>query len=188
LGQRRFHPIYEAASRHGLPIAIHLGIDGAGATPPPTPSGFPTHYMEYHLRATQSYLAHIISLVCEGVPEKYPSLKFVILGGGISWIPHLFWRFDKNYKALRSTTPWLKRFPSEYIREHFLFSTTPLEEPDDPQFLLDLFNMIDAENVLVYSSDYPSRDYDIQSKLLSRLSAEAQQKIYYDNAKKVYRL
>lgn len=188
LGQRRFHPIYEAVSRHGLPIAIHPGVDGGGGTPPPTASGYPTHFLEYHLRVSQSFLGHMVSLVCEGVLEKFPTLKFAMLGGGVSWVPHLLWRIDKNYKALRSTVPWLKRFPSEYIRDHFLFSTNPLEEAYDPQNMLDLFNMIDAENVLLFSSDYPNWDNNIQTNLLSRLSLEAQQKIYYDNAKKLYRL
>ncbi|MDF2725211.1 MAG: amidohydrolase, partial [Paenibacillus sp.] len=62
LGQRRFHPIYEAAERHGLPITIHPGADGAGITSPPTPSGFPTHFLEYHLRIAPSLLGHIVSL------------------------------------------------------------------------------------------------------------------------------
>lgn len=188
LGQRRFHPIYEAAARHGLPIAIHPGVDGGGGTYPPTPSGYPTHFMEYYLRTSQSFLGHMISLVCEGVPEKFPNLKFAMLGGGVSWVPHLLWRLDKNYKALRSTVPWLKRFPSEYIRDHFLFSINPLEEAYDPQNMLDLFNMIDAENVLLYSSDYPNRDDGTAANLLDRLSPEARKKIVYDNAKKLYRL
>jgi predicted TIM-barrel fold metal-dependent hydrolase len=144
--------------------------------------------MEYHLRTSQSFLGHMISLVCEGVPEKFPNLKFAMLGGGVSWVPHLLWRLDKNYKALRSTVPWLKRFPSEYIRDHFLFSMNPLEEAYDPQNMLDLFNMIDAENVLLYSSDYPNRDDGTATNLLNRLSPEARKKIVYDNAKKLYRL
>ncbi|MDF2724611.1 MAG: amidohydrolase, partial [Paenibacillus sp.] len=188
LGQRRFHPIYEAAARHGLPVAIHVGNDGAGSTPPPTASGYPTHFMEYHVRASQSFLGHIISLVCEGVPAKFPTLKFAILGGGVSWIPHLMWRLDKNFKALRSTAPWLTRFPSEYIRDHFLFSTNPLEEAYDPAHMLQLFEMFDAENALMYASDYPNAECNVQTDILSRLSPEAQQKIYYDNAKKLYRL
>lgn len=188
LGQRRFHPIYEAAERHGLPIAIHPGVDGGGGTPPPTASGYPTHYMEYLLRVPQSFLGHMISLVCEGVPEKFPKLRFAMLGGGISWVPHLLWRLDKNFKALRSTAPWLKRFPSEYIRDHFLFSMSPLEEAPDPRHMLDLFEMIDAENVLLYAGDYPNEDNEAQTDILQRLSPEAQRKIYYDNARSLYRL
>ncbi|MDF2720327.1 MAG: amidohydrolase [Paenibacillus sp.] len=111
-----------------------------------------------------------------------------MLGGGISWLPHLMWRLDKNYKGLRSTVPWLKRYPSEYIRDHFLFSTQPMEDSVNPEHMLKLFEMIDAENILMFSSDYPYYDNDIQTGLLNKLRPEARQKIYYDNAKKLYRL
>lgn len=188
LGQRRYHPIYAAAERHGLPIVIRPGADGAGGTPPPTPGGYPTHFLEYHVRVSQSFMGHMVSLVCEGVPVRFPGLKFVMLGGGISWVPHLMWRFDKNYKALRSTAPWLTRMPSEYIREHFLFSTSPIEDSGDPQHMLDLFSMIDAANVLMFSSNYPYDDQESSERLLQRLSPEDQRKIYYDNAKQLYRL
>jgi predicted TIM-barrel fold metal-dependent hydrolase len=188
LGQRQFHPIYEAAERHGLPVAIHPGNEGGGGTPPPTPSGYPTRYLEWHTSLTQNYMAHVTSLVCEGVFEKFPKLKFVMLEGGIAWLPHLMWRLDKNFKGLRSSVPWLKRMPSEYIRDHCLFSTQPIEEPDDPKDLISIFDMIDAENILMFSSDYPHWDNDMPTEILKRLSPDARQKIFNGNAKALYRL
>ncbi|WP_135546510.1 amidohydrolase family protein [Paenibacillus cymbidii] len=188
LGQRQFHPIYEAAQRHGLPVTIHPGGEGAGGTPPPTPAGYPTRYLEWHTCLSQNFMAHLVSLVCEGVFEKFPRLKFVLLEGGVAWLPHLMWRLDKNYKGLRSSVPWLKRLPSEYIRDHCLFSTQPIEEPDDPKQLLSIFDMFDAENVLMFSSDYPHWDNDMPTEILKKLRPEARDKIFYANAAKLYRL
>jgi len=188
LGQRQYHPIYEAAQRHGLPVAIHPGGEGAGGTPPPTPSGYPTRYLEYHTCLSLNYMAHLVSLICEGVFEKFPELKFVMLEGGIAWLPHLLWRLDKNYKGLRSTVPWLKRLPSEYVRDHVMFSTQPIEEPEDPRDLLTIFDMIDAENLLMFSSDYPHWDNDNPDAILKRLRPDARRKIFYENAKRLYRL
>lgn len=188
LGQRQFHPIYEAAERHGLPVAIHPGGEGAGGTPPPTPAGYPTRYLEWHTCLSQNFMAHLVSLVCEGVFEKFPRLKFVLLEGGIAWLPHLMWRLDKNYKGLRSSVPWLKRLPSEYIRDHCLFSTQPIEEPDDPKQLLSIFDLIDAENMLMFSSDYPHWDNDMPTEILKKLRPDARAKIFYANAAKLYRL
>jgi predicted TIM-barrel fold metal-dependent hydrolase len=188
LGQRQFHPIYEAASRHGLPVAIHPGGEGAGGTPPPTPAGYPTRYLEWHTCLSQNYMAHLVSLVCEGVFEKFPNLKFVMLEGGIAWLPHLMWRLDKNYKGLRSSVPWLKRMPSAYIRDHCMFSTQPIEEPQDPQELISIFDMIDAENILMFSSDYPHWDNDMPTEILKRLSPEARMKIFNTNAKTLYKI
>lgn len=186
LGQRQFHPIYEAAERNGIPIAIHPGGEGGGGTPPPTPSGYPTRYIEWHTGLSQNYMAHLISLVCEGVFEKFPKLKFVMLEGGIAWLPHLLWRLDKNYKGLRSSVPWLKRMPSEYIRDHCVFSTQPIEEPDNRKDLLSIFDMIDAENILMFSTDYPHWDNDMPGEILKSLKPEARQKIFYDNAARIY--
>jgi predicted TIM-barrel fold metal-dependent hydrolase len=188
LGQRQFHPIYEMAEKHGLPIAIHPGAEGAGGSPAPTPSGYPTRYLEWHTILSLNYIGHLTSLVCEGVFEKFPNLKFVMLEGGIAWLPHLMWRLDKNFKGLRQSVPWLKRMPSEYIRDHCLFSTQPIEEPDDPKQLMSIFDMIDAENILMFSSDYPHWDNDMPFEILQKLRPEARHKIYYDNAKKLYKL
>ena len=188
LGQRFYHPIYEAAERNGLPVAIHPGAEGAGSSTPPTAAGYPSRYIEWHTCLSQMFMAHLVSLICEGVFVKYPNLKVVLVEGGVAWLPGLMWRLDKNYKALRSTVPWLTRLPSEYIRDHCYLSTQPIEEPDNPQHLIDLFNMIDAENFLLYSSDYPHWDFDPPTHILRKMKPEARRKILYENAKALYNL
>lgn len=188
LGQRFYHPIYEAAERNGLPLAIHPGAEGAGSSTPPTAAGYPSRYIEWHTCLSQMFMAHLVSMICEGVFVKFPKLKVVLVEGGIAWLPGLMWRLDKNYKALRSTVPWLTRLPSEYIRDHCYLSTQPIEEPDNPQHLIDLFNMIDAENMILYSSDYPHWDFDPPTRILQKLSPEAKRKIFYENAKALYNL
>lgn len=188
LGQRVFHPIYEAAQRHGLPVAIHPGGEGGGISGPPTSAGYPTRYLEWHTCLSQNYMAHLISLVCEGVFEKFPNLKFVLLEGGIAWLPHVMWRLDKNFKGLRSSVPWLKRLPSAYIRDHCYFSTQPIEEPGEARHLTMLFDMIDAENLLLFASDYPHWDNDAPSHILRQLSPEAKSKVFFENARNLFRL
>lgn len=85
-GQRCFHQIYEAAERNGLPVAVHPGTEGRGIAGAPTPSGYPTTYLEWHNILPTNYMAHVNSLVCEGVFEKFPRLKFVAIEGGIAWL------------------------------------------------------------------------------------------------------
>jgi predicted TIM-barrel fold metal-dependent hydrolase len=187
-GQRYFHPIYEAAVAHRLPVAVHPGTEGRGIAPAPTPSGYPTRYMEWHNILPTNYMAHVNSLVCEGVFEKFPTLRFVAVEGGIAWLPHLMWRMDKNYKALRAQTPWLKRLPSDYIREHIKVTTQPIEEPEDPRHLLQIFEMINAPEMILFSSDYPHWDFDNPRMSLPPLPAELKERIFWRNAAALYDL
>lgn len=187
-GQRFFHPIYEAAERHGLPVAIHPGSEGRGIAGAPTPSGYPTRYLEWHNILPTNFMAQINSFVCEGVFEKFPGLKVVAIEGGISWLPHLMWRMDKNYKALRDSVPWLKRLPSEYIQEHILLTTQPIEEPANPKHLASIFEMFDAGNMVMFSSDYPHWDFDNPRMALSPLPRQMRQKIFFETASRLYGL
>lgn len=187
-GQRQFYPIYEAAERHGLPVAIHPGTEGRGTSGYVTPSGPVTRYMEWHNILPINYMAHVNSLVCEGVFERFPKLKFVCIEGGIAWLPHLMWRMDKNFKALRASTPWLKRMPSEYILDHIKVTTQPIEEPENPKHLSQIFEMIQAEKTVMFSSDYPHWDFDNPHTALPPLEETMKQRIYYDTAAELYGL
>jgi len=188
LGQRFYHPIYEAAEHNGLPVAIHAGLEGRGTCYPPTPSGYPTRYMEWHNILPANFMAQVNSLVCEGVFERFPRLRFVCVEGGVAWLPHLMWRMDKNYKALRSSTPWLKKLPSEYIKEHIRLTTQPIEEPENPQHLVQIFEMIEADKILMFASDYPHWDFDNPKMALPPMPEEMKSRIFSDNAVELYGL
>jgi len=187
-GQRFFHPIYEAAAEAGLPVAIHPGSEGAGTAPNVTGAGRPTRYMEWHNILPTNYMATVNSLVCEGVFEKFPTLKFVAIEGGIAWLPHLMWRMDKNYKALRAQTPWLKKLPSDYIRQHIRVTTQPIEETEKPEHLLQIFEMINAPHMIMFSSDYPHWDFDNPKMSLPPLPKEMKERIFWKNAAELYGL
>ncbi|SFJ81320.1 amidohydrolase family protein [Amycolatopsis sacchari] len=187
-GQRQYHAIYEAAAEFDLPVAVHPGTEGAGTAWPPTPVGYPSRYLEWHNILPITYMAQINSLICEGVFEKFPTLKFVGVEGGLAWLPHLMWRMDKNYKALRDTTPWLKRLPSEYIVEHIRFTTQPIEEPAKPAELEQILSMISAEKTVMFSSDYPHWDNDDPRLVLRRLDPAMRARIFGGTAAELYQL
>jgi predicted TIM-barrel fold metal-dependent hydrolase len=188
-GQRFYYPIYEAAQRKGLPIGVHPGQAAAmWAQASPTAAGVARTYLEWHVCMSQTYMAHLTSLILEGVFERFPELKFVLVEGGFAWLPHLMWRMDAHYKGLRQQAPWLKRLPSEYIADHVRITTQPMEEPSKHEHLLQIFEMIDAENILMFASDYPHWDFDEPSILPGRLSESARKKILHDNAAQLFHL
>ncbi len=187
-GHELFHPIWEAAERNHLPVCFHVGTP-TGTAGAPTASGWPATYMELRSGFAGHFQSALVSLVCNGVFEKYPGLKVVLLEGGFSWAPSLMWRLDQSWRDARREVPWLKRRPSEYIREHVRFGTQPMEEPDDPRHLLQVIDMMGSEDMLMFSTDYPHWDYDTPAAAIpSVIGPELKRKILWENARDLYRL
>ncbi len=186
-GHRRYFPIYEVCAELNLPFALHPGAEGALSSS--TPVGRPSNYFEWHSGIPITFQAHLISMVTEGVFEHFPNLKLVLVEGGIAWLAHTMWRLDKNFKALRSLTPWLKRTPSEYILDHVRLTTQPLEEPDDPRHLLQMFDMIHAERTVCFASDFPHWDFDDPRRVFPKsMDPVLRRRVFYDNAAELYGL
>jgi predicted TIM-barrel fold metal-dependent hydrolase len=185
-GRRRYWPIYEAAVAHNLPLALHVGgINGYSATA----SGWPSYYIEEQHTNVQGMQSLITSMVIEGVFEQFPTLKVVLVEGGVAWLPALKWRMDKHWKRLKSEAPHLKRLPSEYIHDHFWLTTQPLDEPDNEMDLAEAFEMVGVDRIM-FSTDYPHWDFDeprfVVSKL--KLNEDKMQRIFGDNARDLYGL
>jgi predicted TIM-barrel fold metal-dependent hydrolase len=186
-GQRQYHPIYEAAERNGLPIAIHPGGESIGVNKPVW-IGYPAHFTEYYTGFSFAMQSHLVSLLTEGTFERFPKLKVVIAEGGVTWLPALLWRLDQEWKGLRSEVPWITKAPSEYLRDHVRFTTQPLERPANDEDLLEVLDMMDAHNLLMFSSDYPESDFVSPDSSLPCLPAEWESRVLFENARQWYSL
>lgn len=183
LGNRKYWKIYEAAVEYDLPIGIHFG----GVAGPITGTGWPSYYIEDHGGMPQAFHTQVISYVCEGVFERFPTLKIVLIEGGFAWLPPLLWRLDATWAKLRSEVPELQRKPSEYIRDHFWFSTQPMEEPPKREYFEQLLEQMDMNDKLMFATDYPHWDFDAPDRALpSFLKPTLRRKILADNARALY--
>ena len=186
LGRSRYWPIYEACERNNLPLGLH--VPGFGSGYASTPGGWPTFYLEEHQTFAYVIMGVFTSMVLEGVFERYPKLKLVLVEGGFAWVPALCWRLDKHWERMRSEVPHLKRPPSEYIRENILYTTQPMEEPERPEDLTKLSDWIGWDRLL-FSTDYPHWDFDDPKTVFNvRMTPEHRRMIFSENAKSVYRL
>lgn len=187
-GQPFYRPIFEAAADVGIPVALHPHADGHGISNPPSGAGYPASYFEWHNILPANMMGQLNSLVSEGVLEQFPDLRIVCTEGGFGWVPHLIWRMDKNWKGLRSQAPWLENPPSEYVLDQVRFTTQPIEEPPRPEYLRQMFEMIRAEDTLMFATDFPHWDADSPEQSLPPLDEETEQNILARTASELYGL
>src|SRR3712207_9312632 len=83
-----------------------------------TNGGWPSFYVEEVSEHATSCQNQVISLVVEGVFERFPALKVILIECGFAWLPSVGWRLDTHWKTLKSEVPHLTRAPSEQIRQH----------------------------------------------------------------------
>lgn len=187
-GNKFYHPIYAACGRHNLSVAMHFGSEGSGVNPPPTSAGYPTNYIESRMARPNFYSVHIASFIFEGVFKKFPTLKVAMLEGGFAWVPPLMWRMDLDWKGLRSQTPWVRKLPSEYLREHIRFASQPMEEPPDPKALQTIIEWMDGSNTLMFATDYPHWDWDDPGMSFTGLADDLRRRIFAENAMEAFGL
>lgn len=188
LGRRAYWPVYAAAEAAGLPVAIHPGVAGTG---PLSPVGWPSHHVEDYAGAALTLQSQLVSMVCEGVFAAHPDLRVVLLESGVTWLPSLMWRFDKNWKALRQEVPWVDRPPSSLIRAHVLLSVAPFDAAPDwgREQVERCLAQLGSAGMLLYASDYPHWHHgDGATMLLEQLSPAERAQVLGGNAVRLYGL
>jgi predicted TIM-barrel fold metal-dependent hydrolase len=133
-------------------------------------------------------ILHCTNWVVNGIPERFPKLPVIWIEAGLAWIPFLMQRLDNEYMMRPSECPALKKKPSEYMREMY-YSTQPIEI-QDMEAMKVTFRMMDAENRLLYASDYPHWDFDLPSTIydLPFLSERAKHNILGGTAARLFKL
>ncbi len=185
MGQRRYWPIYEAAAATGMPLGVHAFGHGGYSN---TTGGWASYYIEEMVGHSMAQQAVLTSMILEGVFERIPSLKLVLIEGGMAWAAALGWRLDAQWKKLKQELPHLKRAPSEYIRSNVWFTTQPIEEPEPRFHLAEAMDWIGWDRIL-FATDYPHWDYDDPATSLPFAMTDEQRRgIFQDNAKNVYRV
>lgn len=180
-GDPEYHPIYEAAQRHDITVSFHQG----GNTT--TTFGYHRYYIEWKSLVFQAFQSQLTSLIFEGVFDKFPRLRVGMIEGGFTWVPSLMWRLDQHYRQhAYSEVPWVKRLPSDIIREQVKFATQPMEQISSRQLLQTVENM-GTDELLVFSTDYPHYDFDPPMEAFpSGIPNELLTKIWSGNARALY--
>jgi predicted TIM-barrel fold metal-dependent hydrolase len=184
IGHPSYWPIFEACEHYDLPVAFHV-LAGHRITP----NGQPNFYFEEHCDFALFNFPLVSSLIFEGVFNRFPKLKIVLVELAWSWAVPFAWRLDHAYRMNRREVPHLDRLPSEYLAEHVYYTTQPMEEPERDEWfdgVLDQFEESGMSKNLLFSSDYPHWDFDEPAALPKRLSDDQHRRILGENSSELY--
>ncbi|CAH9049794.1 hypothetical protein PSECIP111951_00035 [Pseudoalteromonas holothuriae] len=180
LGSEAYEEFWHKCQEHNIGICLHGGSNLYGSTigSERFTSRFGLHACSHPMELQMAF----VSLLENGVFERFPQLKFALLEGGGSWVPYWLWRLDNicypEYPNLVSQN--MKMLPSEYFKKHCWISIE-----DGEPCLRELISYIGSDRLL-YGSDYPHPDHlhlninDDQSAF-SELSSVEKTQLYENN-------
>ncbi len=177
--------LYRALEERGLPIGFHAATNWGDQS-----MHISNKFIAIHALGFSWFnILHMTNWVVNGIPERFPGLKSIWIESGLAWVPFVMQRLDNEYMMRSSEAPTLKRMPSDYMREMY-YTSQPMEAVGNHSMLQETFEMINAENQLLYASDYPHWDMDLPSVIydLPFLSPQAKRNILGENARKLFKL
>jgi predicted TIM-barrel fold metal-dependent hydrolase len=179
-----YMPIYRALEERNMPLGFHASF----YTTERIFEGM-NRFLSVHALGFILYnLVHLTNLVINGIPERFPNLKFIWIENGLAWAPFLMQRLDNEYMMRTSEAPLLKKKPSEYMQD-FYYTTQPMEDGNLKALQMTM-EMINAETQLMFASDYPHWDFNLPSTIydLPFLSEQAKRNILGENASRIFNL
>jgi len=165
LGDPKYDPVYQAVEDNGLMVGYHGTAAGGFVTQFPIQNqGFETFTSIHTLTHAWSQMATVASLIEHGTMTKFPDIDFLLMEAGISWVPYMMWRLNKEHAIRTSEAPLLEKTPEEHIRESLYFSSQPLGEPNDPDQVQQVLDIVGVDSMM-FASDYPHWDFDHPNEL-----------------------
>ena len=67
-----------------------------------------------------SIMANVVHMITTGVPVRFPKLRIALAEAGVSWMPFIMQRLDKEYLERRRDVPFLTERPSHYLKQWYV--------------------------------------------------------------------
>lgn len=187
LGDRYYDPMWELLQELDCAFGTHefQGLNGNSAG-----SDRYTTFTEWHVAVHQMEGMHAaLSMLCNGVFERYPRLRCAYMEAGCGWLPSWLHRIDENLElAGEAEFPELTMSATEYFQRNCWIST----ECED-KFVSDVIRWLGDDHI-VYETDFPHPDskypHATDHFLAMRpdlIPEVAKRKILWDNAIDLYR-
>lgn len=196
MGLHEVDPIFETLTDYNMPLVYHQGVSGDRY------DEYDQHYsgsLEGLVAGMYRQLtANVMSMVMNGVFDKYPGLNVVIQEQGTAWIPYVANLSDQLYSKYSGDVAisprmyeegWreLKRQPSEYIYDNFYVTTQPIALPERGNEVEAALKSRRAEDMFVFSTDWPHSTVDTPDWINHpKIDSDLRKRISHKNAEEAY--
>jgi predicted TIM-barrel fold metal-dependent hydrolase len=160
-GHLDLDPVWAKLADHGIPFALHVGGDPIQMDPVWMNNGrpVPTDWLGggENIRGKDMTVLHqaaetfLSVLVFDGVFQRHPGLKGVVVELGCGWVPELLVRLDWTQRSWSRSEPLLaelKTPPSQQLIEHVAITPYPFEDVGG------IIRRSDPK-LYMFASDYP---------------------------------
>ena len=165
-GHRRYDPIFDAAAeRRTCPVLLHA-VTVTSPVFPFNNHGFDTEFARHATSHTFSIMANVVQHGLDGRAScASRSCGSRVTEAGISWMPFICNRLDKEYLERRREVPFLTERPSHYLKQ--IYVATPADRGARATCATSstLMELYDGEDTTMFASDWPHHDFDHPMKL-----------------------
>ncbi|MDH4146677.1 MAG: amidohydrolase [Acidimicrobiia bacterium] len=183
-----FDPFWAAAEEFGVPLTMHI------FTNTPIEGGLPKHWgtpgghLKGYTMAHTTAINTMIDLICGGVVERFPKLKFIISEFETGWVGHFLQRMDHAiYRTPKDAVDYLTMKPSDYFHRNFYVTFE-----DDIQGIQTRDSI--GVNNLVWGNDYPHHDaiwpnsMSILDRIFEGVPDAERERMVFSNAVELYNI
>jgi predicted TIM-barrel fold metal-dependent hydrolase len=147
----------------------------------------PNMVFSFGLGGTMQLVPAAASMVCDGLFDRFPKLKVLIVEAGAGFAAYVMDRLDEKYERFGSTMAPIKLKPSEYFRRNLWYVMDPGERSIDAN--CDLV----GDDRFLWGSDYPHIDSHINAadevrRSLAPMTEQRRRAVLGENARKLFKL
>lgn len=182
-----FDPFWQACQDENLPVGLH--VVARPVRDHAVPDVFDGVNLPYHVSMCfpSDVIYGFAAAMFEGLFERFPRLRMVLLEAGGGWVPHFLDRMDVKWTKLQHVDTTLSMKPSEYFERQVWVSVDP-----DETTLATTVGQIGAGKVL-WATDYPHADGELGVvaevlEAVEHMPTDDQHRILGRNAAELYGL
>ncbi|HBD11298.1 MAG TPA: hypothetical protein DCZ13_04070 [Porticoccaceae bacterium] len=186
-----FDPLWARIEEAGVPLLVHVIVRTRRFV-----TGFVGDWYEtpanrtftFALGAPSQVMPACMSMVMDGLFDKFPRLKVLAIEAGCGWAAYAMDRLDEKYQHFSGFDHKLALAkPSEYFRRNLWFVAEPEERT-----IASALELVGEDRIL-WGSDFPHIDSHVDApgqvkQRLGHLPKHLQHAVLGDNARKLFRL